>query len=71
MDPDQDGNGRRWSTDQKRAILSLVVIAIVVAVVVVGIGSVLTTLGLSFWLSAIIAITIGAVVVLFLIINLI
>lgn len=61
---------RRWTTDQKRAMVILLVIAGVIAVVAIGIGWLAVSIGVPLWIAVIIAVVVTAVVGLFMLLNL-
>lgn len=61
---------RRLSSDQKRALVILLIIGALVAVVAIGVGALATSIGIPFWIAAIIAIVLAAVVGLFMFLNL-
>jgi len=54
-------SGRRMTSDQKRALVTLVVIAIVIAVVAIGIGYIAVSIGIPFWISAILTVIVTAI----------
>jgi NhaP-type Na+/H+ or K+/H+ antiporter len=58
------------STDQKRAIVILAVIAVLIAVVVIGVFWIAVSVGLPWWLALVISVVLAAAVGLFMIINL-
>jgi hypothetical protein len=58
------------STDQKRALVILAVIAALIAVVAIGTAALATSLGLPAWAAVVLAIILGAVIGLFMILNL-
>ncbi len=69
MEPNE--SGRRMTSDQKRALVTLVVIAIVIAVVAIGIGYIAVSIGIPFWISVILTVIVTAIVGLFMFLNLV
>jgi hypothetical protein len=59
------------TSDQKRALVTLVVIAVVIAIVAIGVGWLAVTFGIPLWIAVIITVVIAAIVGLFMILNLI
>jgi fatty acid desaturase len=68
VDPNEPRS--RLSSDQKRALVILLVIAALVAIVAIGVAALATSIGVPLWIAAIIAIVIAAVVGLFMFLNL-
>ena len=62
---------RRWTTDQKRALVILLVIVVVIAIVAIGIGWLAVSIGIPFWIAVILTVIITAVVALFMFLNLV
>jgi NhaP-type Na+/H+ or K+/H+ antiporter len=58
------------STDQKRALVILAVIAVLIAVVVIGVFAIAVSIGLPWWLALVISVVLAAAVGLFMIVNL-
>lgn len=69
MDPNEPR--RRMTSDQKRALLTVLVIVGVIAIVAIGIGWLAFSLGLPFWIAVILTITITAIVGLFMFLNMV
>ena len=69
-DVSQDKPRRPMSTDQKRALVILTIIAILIAVVAIGTASLATAIGLPFWAAIVLAIVLSAAVGLFMFFNL-
>ena len=65
-----DDPKRPMSTDQKRAIVILAVIAVLIAVVVIGVFWIAVSIGLAWWLALVISVVLAAAVGLFMIVNL-
>ncbi len=68
MDPNEAR--RRLSSDQKRALVILLIIGALIAVVAIGIGALATSIGIPLWIAAIIAVVLAAIVGLFMFLNL-
>ncbi len=59
------------TSDQKRAIVTLLVIVGVIAVVAIGIGYIAVSIGIPFWIAVILTVIIAAIVGLFMFLNLV
>lgn len=61
---------RRWTTDQKRALVILLVIVGVIAIVAIGVGWLAVSIGVPVWIAVILAVIATAVFGLFMFVNL-
>ena len=69
MDPNE--TRRRLTSDQKRALVILLVIVAVIAIVAIGIGWLAVSLGIPFWIAVILTVIITAIIALFMFLNLV
>lgn len=68
---EQEEPNRRMTTDQKRARVVLIVIVAVIVLVALGVGWLALSIGIPFWIAAILTITIAGVVGLFMFLNMV
>jgi len=69
VDPNE--TRRRLTSDQKRALVILLVIVAVIAIVAIGIGWLAVSLGIPFWIAVILTVIITAIIALFMFLNLV
>lgn len=69
MEPNEPRH--RLTTDEKRARVVLLVIAVVIAIVALGVGWLALSIGVPFWIAAILTVIIAAVVGLFMFLNMV
>jgi hypothetical protein len=61
----------RLTTDEKRARVVLLVILVVIAIVAIGVGWMAMSIGIPFWIAAIVTVVIAAGVGLFMFLNMV
>lgn len=59
----------RLSRDQKRALVILLIIGVLIAVVAIGLASLAISIGVPFWIASIVALVIAAALGLFMFLN--
>ena len=69
MEPNEPRH--RLTTDEKRARVVLLVIAVVIAIVALGVGWLALSIGVPFWIAAILTVIIAAAVGLFMFLNMV